>query len=99
MGRKQNLAAAGEFTKTHAPEVVAFYRREGETDVRLPWRPKNMTRLAQIGKHNPALRAIVTRAEEIEGHWIQQELDRLQDIERSHRRPPEGRGVAPMKKK
>lgn len=80
---KQNLAAASEFAKTHPPEVVAFYRREGETDIRLPWRPKNVTILAQIGQHNPALRAIVTRAEEIEQHWIQQDLDRLQDIERS----------------
>ncbi len=53
--RLQNLAAASEFTKTHPPAVVAFYRREGETDVRLPWRPTNMTTLAQIGKHNPAL--------------------------------------------
>ncbi len=77
------MAAAGVSTKTHAPEVVAFYRREGETDVRLPWRLKNMTRLAQIGKHNPALRAIVARAEEIESHWIQRELDRLQEMERS----------------
>ncbi len=82
-GRKLNLTAAGEFEKTHPPEVVAFFRREGETDMRLPWRPKNITRLAQIGKHNPALRAIVTRAEEIENGWVQRELERLQETERS----------------
>ncbi len=61
--------------------MVAFYRREGETDVRLPWRPTNMTTLAQIGKHNPALRMIVTRAEEIDNGWVQNDLDRLNETE------------------
>ncbi len=42
-----------------------------------------MTTLAQIAKHNPALRMIVTRAEEIEDAWAQRELDRLQETERS----------------
>ncbi|MDQ3118576.1 MAG: hypothetical protein M3Q89_03250 [Verrucomicrobiota bacterium] len=79
----KNLAAASEFTKTNAPEVVAFYRREGETNVSMPWRPKNITTLAQIAKHNPALRMIVTRAEEIDNGWTQRELDRLQEMDRS----------------
>ncbi len=79
----KNMTATSEFAKTHPPEVVAFYRREGETDIRLPWRLKNITVLAQIGKHNPALRAITIRAEEIDNGWVQAELNRLQDTERS----------------
>ncbi len=78
-----NMIGIAEFAKTHPPEVVAFYRREGETNVSLPWRPKNITVLALIGKHNPALRAITIRAEEIDNGWVQADLDHMQDTERS----------------
>ncbi len=40
-----------------------------------------MTTLAQIAKHNPALRMIVTRAEEIDNGWVQHDLDRLNETE------------------
>ena len=65
------------------PKSSLFGVVKAATDVRLPWRPKNITTLAQSGKHNPALRAIVTCAEEIEAGWIQRELDRLQELEQS----------------
>jgi len=77
----KNLAATSEFVRTHPPEVVAFYKWEGETAVSMPWRPKNITSLAQIAKHDPALRMIVTRAEEIDNGWVQNDLDRLNETE------------------
>ncbi len=44
---------------------------------------KNLTQLMQIGSHNPPLRLLVTRAEAIESSWIQDDLDALQETERS----------------
>ncbi len=80
---KPNLTRIGEFTRSNPPEVVAFYKREAETDVRLPWRPRNITRTMQLERVNPTLRQLAARAEQIEQAWIQDELDELRSTERS----------------
>ncbi len=80
---RPNMTRIGEFSRSTAPEIVEFYRREGTVDVRLPWRPRNITALMQIGSHNPPLRLLAGRAEEIEQAWIQADLDALRETERS----------------
>ncbi len=80
---RPNMTKIGEFSGANPPEVVEFYRREGTVDVRLPWRPRHITQLMQLGSHNPPLRLLAGRAEEIEQAWIQDDLDALQETERS----------------
>ncbi len=78
---RPNLTSVGEFSRSNPPEVVEFYRREATVDVRLPWRPRNVTKSMQLERQNPALRQLAKRAEAIEQAWIQAELDQLQETE------------------